>query len=280
MKISRLRFAAIIVLAALLSGCSTFSGLSSGSSNSAKENASPAPVKNLLWIGNSFFYYNNSMHGHVGRLLTAGGGKGFRSTSATISGSGLNWHDINAHFRPGGVASYSFVANNEVRFNSFDKPFDAVMMMDCSQCPVHPKLGALFHETARKHSATVRSHGAEPVLFMSWAYADKPAMTESLAREYQKAGADNNALVVPAGLAFAASIKSRPDLVLTVADKRHPSLMGTYLGACVVLASVYKQNPIGNKYLAGLAPDVARHLQTVAWETVKTFEAGQGRGSL
>jgi hypothetical protein len=276
LKFDRLRFFAIIAIAALLSACSTFPI----STTNAKQVAGPTPVKNLLWIGNSFFYYNNSMHGHVGRLLTAGGGKGFRSTSATISGSGLNWHDIDAHFRPGGVASYSFVANNEVRFNSFDKPFDAVMMMDCSQCPIHPKLGALFHETARKHSATVRSHGAEPVLFMSWAYANKPEMTESLAREYQKAGADNNALVVPAGLAFAASKTARPDLVLTVADKRHPSLMGTYLGACVVLASVYKQNPIGNKYSAGLAPDVVRHLQTVAWETVKKFEASHGRGSL
>jgi hypothetical protein len=117
-------------------------------------------VKNLLWVGNSFFYYNNSMHGHVGQLLSAAGRTGMRATSATISGSGINWHDVEAHFKPGGVASYSFVGDNEVRFNTFDKPFDGVMMMDCSQCPVHPQLQPIFYEYAAKHSATVRKYGA------------------------------------------------------------------------------------------------------------------------
>jgi hypothetical protein len=117
-------------------------------------------IKSLLWVGNSFFYYNNSMHGHVGQLLGAAGVRGLRSTSATISGSGINWHDLEAHFKPGGVASYSFVGDNEVRFNTFDKPFDGVMMMDCSQCPVHPKLQPIFYEYAAKHSATARKNGA------------------------------------------------------------------------------------------------------------------------
>ncbi|MDP3820897.1 MAG: hypothetical protein Q8R33_05410 [Burkholderiales bacterium] len=232
-----------------------------------------APTKTVLWVGNSFFYYNNSMHGHVRRLLAAAkpGEKGYRSTSATISGSGINWHDVEAHFKPGGVGSYSFDANNNVVFNSFDKPFDAAIIMDCSQCPVHPQLSKIFHEYAAKHSATVRKYGAEPVFFMSWAYSDKPEMTEQLAAAYTKAGADNKAKIVPAGLAFARSIAKRPDLNLYVADKRHPSLMGTYLAACTVLASVYGPSPVDNRYTAGLPADVAAHLQAVAWETVQAY---------
>jgi hypothetical protein len=244
----------------------------------------PAPqvsteIKSLLWVGNSFFYYNNSMHGHVGQLLTVGGARGMRATSLTISGSGINWHDVEAYFNPG-MASYSFVGDNEVRFNTFDKPFDGVLMMDCSQCPIHPQLQPIFHETAARHSATARRHGAAPILFMSWAYQDKPEMTTQLAAEYVKAGKQNNALVVPAGLAFAQSVARRPDLNLYVADKRHPSLMGTYLAACTVLASVYKMNPVGLKYTAGLPADVAAHLQAVAWETSQAFHAKEGRGGL
>ena len=232
-----------------------------------------APTKTVLWVGNSFFYYNNSMHGHVGRLLAAAnpGEKGYRATSATISGSGINWHDVEAHFKPGGVGSYSFDANNNVVFNSFDKPFDAAIIMDCSQCPVHPQLSKVFHEYAAKHSATVRKYGAEPVFFMSWAYSDKPEMTEQLAAAYTKAGADNKAKIVPAGLAFARSIAKRPELNLYEADKRHPSLMGTYLAACTVLASVYGPSPVGNRYTAGLPADVAAHLQAMAWETVQAY---------
>lgn len=234
----------------------------------------------MLWVGNSFFYYNNSMHGHVGQLLNAAGQKGHRSSSATISGSGINWHDMEAHFKPNAVGSYSFVGDNEVKFNTFDRPFDATLVMDCSQCPIHPKLQSIFYEYAKKHSETLRKHGSEPILFMSWAYSDVPAMTEQLAVEYIKAGQQNNALVVPAGYAFANSVAKRPDLSLIIADKRHPTLAGTYLAACTVLASVYKINPIGNKYAAGLSPEVATHLQTVAWETSQAFHAKHGRGSL
>lgn len=115
---------------------------------------------------------------------------------------------------------------------------------------------------------------------MSWAYSDKPDMTAPLAAEYVKAGKAHNALVVPAGLAFAASVAKRPDVSLIVADKRHPSLAGTYLAACTVMASVYKMNPAGNKYTGGLPADVAAHLQAVAWETAQSFHAREGRGSL
>ena len=248
-----------------------------------RQASAPGQIRSMLWVGNSFFYYNNSMHGHLGQLLMAqsdNGKRNARNVSATISGSGINWHDMEAYFKPGGVSSYSFVGDNEVRFNTFDKPFDAVMMMDCSQCPIHPKLQSVFYEYAKKHSDTVRKHGAEPVLFMSWAYTGKPEMTESLAAEYTKAGKANNALVVPAGLAFAESLAKRPDIPLIIADKRHPTLQGTYLGACTVLASVFKVNPVGNKYTAGLPADVAAHLQAVAWESSQKFHAQHGRGSL
>ena len=106
---------------------------------------------------------------------------------------------------------------------------------------------------------------------MSWAYADKPDMTGQLADAYVKAGNDNSMLVIPAGLAFARSIKARPELNLYAADKRYPSLAGTYLGAAVVYASLFRKSPVGNTYTAGLDPAVAKHLQTTAWDTVREF---------
>ncbi len=32
----------------------------------------------MLWVGNSYFYFNNSMHGHLGGLLNAAGVRGTR----------------------------------------------------------------------------------------------------------------------------------------------------------------------------------------------------------
>src|SRR5688572_369131 len=100
-----------------------------------------ADPSSAIWMGNSFFYYNNSMHGHVGALIRAAGAKPMRMVSVTISGSGFDWHDVGSHFRPNAVSSYSFDANNNINFNKFERIFDLAIMMDCSQCPVHPQLG-------------------------------------------------------------------------------------------------------------------------------------------
>ena len=227
----------------------------------------------VVYIGNSFFYYNNSLHNHVGRLVAAGvPGHRFRSSSITISGSGFEWHDVDSYFRPGAVGAYTFDAANNIVFNDpKQKLFELAILMDCSQCPLHPTLGATFREFARKHSETVRKHGAQPVLFMSWAYADAPAMTSQLAEAYTRAANDNGAYVIPAGLAFARAIERRPQLNLYVADKRHPSLAGTYLAACTTYASLFGKSPAGLAYTAGLDGDTATFLQNVAWDTVQDF---------
>jgi hypothetical protein len=225
-----------------------------------------------IFIGNSFFYYNNSMHGHVSNLLKgAGETRPFRSVSVTISGSGFDWHDVESYFRPNAVGSYSFDEGNNVVFNNNARLFDIAVMMDCSQCPIHPRLAPVFTDYAKRHAETVRRHGAKPVFFMSWAYADKPEMTDQLAAAYTRAGNDNDALVIPAGLAFARSIRERPGLNLYVADKRHPSLAGTYLAAATTYAALFGTSPEGNPYTATLDAETARYLQTVAWQTVRDY---------
>jgi hypothetical protein len=228
--------------------------------------------ESILWVGNSFFYFNNSMHNHFGRLVRSGGPDSqVRGTSVTISGAGLDWHDIDSLLRPNGLGRYAIVGENELRFSKPGRQYDTAIMMDCSQCPVHPQLQAVFHETVRKYSHTLVRNGVRAVLFMSWAYRDKPEMTASLAEQYTLAGNANDALVIPAGLAFAKAMAKRPDIELYEADKRHPSLAGTYLAACTVYATLYRKSPEGFNYTAGLNPELATALQTAAWEAVRDY---------
>jgi hypothetical protein len=105
-------------------------------------------------------------------------------------------------------------------YNKPGKQYDTVIMMDCSQCPIHPQLQSVFHDTARKHAQSLVKAGIRPVLFMSWAYKDRPEMTSRLAEEYTVAGNANDALVIPAGLAFANAICEGPGLELYADDKR------------------------------------------------------------
>jgi hypothetical protein len=230
--------------------------------------------QSILWIGNSFFYFNNGMGGHVSRLnASAEAAKKVRSTEATISGSSLQWHDVESYFRPNAVGAFSFDAENNVVFNKNDKLFEVAVMMDCSQCPIHPTLKSQFTEYAKKDSDIVRKHGGNPVLFMSWAYQNKPEMTAGLAEAYTVAGNDNDALVIPAGLAFARVVKEHPEITLYIADKRHPTLAGTYLAAATSYAALFKLSPVGLTYTAGLDPAVAKTLQEAAWATAQAYYA-------
>ena len=70
------------------------------------------PPQSIMWVGNSFFYYNNSMHNYVLNLLKAADAKSrARAVSVTISGSGIDWHDMESYFRPNGIGKYSFVGS-------------------------------------------------------------------------------------------------------------------------------------------------------------------------
>jgi Domain of unknown function (DUF4886) len=234
----------------------------------------PDYPKSAIFIGNSFFYYNDGMPDHLGQLEKAADlqhKEHYRNTMVTIGGSGLDWHDVESYFRPNAISSYSFDDHNNIVFNKLDKLFDAAVMMDCSQCPIHPTLKSVFTASTRKDSEIVRAHGAQPIFFMSWAYADRPEMTALLAEAYTVAGNANNALVIPAGLAFARARQKQPELNLYAPDKRHPSLAGTYLAACTTFAALTGLSPVGNTYLAGLDRSTAAFLQETAWETVQDY---------
>ena len=233
--------------------------------------AEATDVSSLLWVGNSFFYYNNSMHNFVSGFGRADGLENIRGTSITISGSGLDWHDMSSYLRPDGVGRYSFVGDNEIVFNKGTRQYDGVIMMDCSQCPIHPQLAPIFFKFVKQNAKIIRDAEATPILFMSWAYKDKPEMTAQLAEAYSLAGKESNILVVPAGIAFANSVKDRPNLELYQNDKRHPTVAGTYLAAATVYATVYKKNPVGNKFTSSLDRDTAAFLQTIAWKTAQDY---------
>ncbi|MBU6379370.1 MAG: hypothetical protein KJS95_12675, partial [Gammaproteobacteria bacterium] len=185
--------------------------------------------------------------------------------------SGIDWHDLASLLRPDGIGRYSFRGDNEIVFNPPGRQFDAVLIMDCSQCPVHPELKAVFHEQAARQARIARERGVQPMFFMSWAYKDKPEMIADLANEYTTAGNASDALVVPAGLAFARAVAARPELELYQQDKRHPSLAGTYLAAATVYAALTGASPVPLTYTAGLPADVASFLRKVAWDTVQDF---------
>src|SRR5215813_6340510 len=262
---------AALVLAVLASGAQA-------QTRPAVTSLGPNFPKTEMFIGNSFFYYNNGMPSHVSSLARAADPdhKGdYAAAMVTIGGSNLQWHDVESYFRPNGIGSFFFDENNNIIPTKREKLYDAAVLMDCSQCPIHPQLKSVFTESAKKDAEIVRKHGATPIFFMSWAYSDKPEMTAQLAEAYTVAGNANNALVIPAGLAFAKARAKQPELNLYAPDKRHPSLAGTYLAACATFAALTGRSPVGNSYHSDIDEPTAKFLQQVAWDTVQAYYYGK-----
>lgn len=231
----------------------------------------------VLMIGNSFMYYNNGADSFAaGICRDMGYHTGF--TMITIGGGGLNWHPLHCYLHQKAMRSYTPAkGGEELVFHEYQDNhiFDAIILQDNSQGPIHPKLAPIFREAAAEACQEVRAVKATPLLMMTWAYEGHPEMTEQLANAIVATANDNDAMVIPTGLAFAASLAERPELALTGEDKHHPLPAGTYLEGCVISATLLKRSPQGAKFTgigaARVLPEEAEFLQKIAWQTVTEF---------
>ena len=231
--------------------------------------------KSVLFIGNSFFYYNNGVHKPVLGMVKANKslGKGHRFRNITINSSSLEWHDVESYVTNEKIGSFSITTSN--KYKKYDpENYDLAVMMDCSQCPIHEDRRDLFNYYVDIHSKTLRENGVEPSLLMTWAYKNVPEMIDGLSAAYTSAGNRNEAMVFPVGIAFQMAEKEISDIDLYTKDKRHPSKAGTYLMAAVIYSSVYNVSPIGNAYDYGLDKQIQERLQVIAWKAVNKYFGG------
>ena len=230
-------------------------------------------IKSLMFVGHSFFYYNNSLHNHLGKLIKADSQIGdIKRRSITINGSSLSWHNVESYLSNENIGSFKIDANKDNSYIEYDETFvDVVIMSDCSLCPIHPKTKEAFYAYVAKHSKTIRKNKAEPILFMTWGYKNKPTMYKKLKKEFLRAANLNNLLVIPAGEAFDHGNKFHPEINLYTSDNRHPSEEGTYLAASVVFATLFGRSTEGNLGIGNIEPLVAIKLQRIADKTVSEF---------
>lgn len=264
-----LRVAAVHLLAAAFAAAILWAG-------NAHAEASTPTVKapkvgkpqRLLFVGNSYLYYNDSLHNHVRRMVIAGGiseKKNLKFKSVTISGGAIFDHNIDSYLEP---------ARLRVK-----KPFQVVILQGGSAAPWRKGRDVKFKETVADFSKKIAAAGGETALYMTHAYVKPhkrydPDMIRKIEQLYLTTGNAVGALVIPVGLAFEEAYKQRPDIKLHKPfDGSHPNLAGTYLAACVVYASLYGESPVGNPYdyFGKIDKDMAGFLQKVANDTVRKF---------
>lgn len=239
--------------------------LAAGAGHAAAQADSP---RRILFVGNSYLYYNDSMHNHVRRIAIAAEPaieKSLQYKSATIGGAPLAHHDVKGLLAPGRLG--------------MKQPYDVVILQGNSGAALSEARSASFRDKVREFSADIAKSGAKTALYMTHAYVApnkdaSPDMMRKTEAMYVAAGKEVGALVIPVGLAFEEAYRQRPGIQLHKDyDGSHPDLIGTYLAACVVYASLYGKSPVGNSYdyYGKVDKDTAAFLQRVAWETVRKF---------
>ena len=224
----------------------------------APEVTSIDPPKDILFIGNSYTYYNNSLHNALRALIgSADMGKDYPGLlkSMTISGAKLVDH---------APAVKAIVESRK---------WDVVILQGHSREAYDKDDINMFQRASRAYDKIIDESGAQTVFYMTWAPEDRPDYIEALNSSYSLIGNHTEALVVPVGLAFDKIKKEYPGIDLYRSDKSHPTMAGTYTAACVFFAALYQKSPEGLTFPTSttLNEEKAAIVQKVAWQTVQDY---------
>lgn len=209
--------------------------------------------RRILLVGNSHTYVNAGVDVHLQALINA---------------AHPDWNAV-VNAQTGGGYTLENHYHDQATLNSINEgDWDLVILQEQSSRPITDP--ELFYAYADSLHQVIAESGALTGFYMTWAWRNNPEMYEPIRDAYNYIGAYLNALVVPAGVAYHNNDQQphAPDLYSS--DNYHPSLNGTYLVACLMLAKIWNVNPIGNAYYpAGIDLATANYLQNLAWTTAQ-----------
>ena len=223
----------------------------------------------VLFIGNSYTYYNN-LPEMISNIANEFGDSIFYDQST-----------------PGGTSLYAH-SQNQTTINKINQQnWDYVVLQDQSQRPslspsyvaasVYPYADQLVNMIQTNYMCS------EPIFYMTWGrkYGDQTncgnyppvctylGMQERLRESYLTMGYDNNASVSPVGIAFKNSIILDSTINLYTSDNSHPSIYGSYLAACTFYSTIFKKSSVGCNFKpSSISQSEALFLQQVASSTV------------
>ena len=225
--------------------------------------------KEVLFIGNSYTYYNN-LPDLVNEIALSFGDT-LMHESSTPGGSNFNAHSTNAQtLNKINQKQWDYVVlqaqSQELSFSHFQVANDS-----------YPYAEILVDSIFANSSCT------EPLFFMTWGrkYGDQSncqfyppictylGMQERLRESYLDMTFTHNASCSPVGMAWKKSIEIDSTLNLYSSDNSHPSIYGSYLAACTFYSSIFKKSAVGSTYWPNAIDSASAYiLQQIGSSTV------------
>ena len=189
---------------------------------------------------------------------------------------------------PGGY-SFSQHLQNKDAINAVQKgDWDYVVLQEQSLAPAKPteEVAKTVYPAARSLDSLIHVHNpqAKVIFYMTWGRKDGwneyewngkkyllintyEGMQQRLITSYLELACINHAWCAPVGMAWQRVRKERPDYILYMPDRSHPSALGSYLAANVIFTVIY-QRRYQTDFTMNIPPEQAEYIQQVAQQTV------------
>ena len=222
-------------------------------------------VYQILFIGNSYTYYNDMPTVYFQKIAEACGYK-IQVTTVTKGGYKLSKHADPADPYGERVAAYLSVSGL----------YDYVILQEQSVLPATDP--EAFYASVRNLAERIRAVGAKPVLYATWGRKEgceklteigmtNESMTWSIMAAYVSIGKELDIPVVPVGLAFL-DVNTNADIELYDPDMSHPSAYGSYLAAMSLFSGIFGVVPDETSYKGNFTTEEARVLCEAAKKAV------------
>ena len=229
----------------------------------------------ILFIGNSYTEMGDARLPAAFAGLVKADGKQVLVGKAVVGGTDLYYHSeselteekINMYYwdyviLQGSSMTIMFPDSFNIIFPTSDKP--------------------LIKEILQKIKNKIKSHRActKIIFVIPWAYEDGLSWLEGRTEDYFamqsriiengiKIGKSLDLITSPVGKAYETVMKEDNDPhYLYLIDSSHPSVKGSYLTACVLYSTVYRDSVMGNNYIDGVTEEEAAHFQEIATQIV------------
>lgn len=221
----------------------------------------------VLWVGNSYTYYND-MPSTVRQIAATQKVK--LSCTRFLKGS----ERLSGHLK-----------NQKLLDAIAAGGWDYVILQEQSSAPAMPtrQVAREVYPAARTLDSLVHvaSPDARVIFYMTWGHKNgnrfpipeyPPAnsygtMQERLITSYLEMAYDNDAWCAPVGMAWRRVRAERPDYVLYAQDCFHPGPLGSYLAANVIFTTIYGK-PYQTDCTLDFPAEQAEYIQRVAQQTV------------
>jgi PKD repeat protein len=222
-------------------------------------------TKKVLFIGNSYTYYND-----LPSLI---------DSLANHNGNDL----IKDQNTPGGYTFEAHTTNTTTLSKISSDTWDFVILQEQSQLPSFPynqvQTDVLPYAKILCDSIRSANDCAKPLFYGTWGRRDGDSQWDSintfekmnnrLYNTYEYMADVNNGKLAPVGIGFryVKEDGSAPisHTQLYSSDGSHPSILGSYLGACIFYNIIFNSTSTGNTYVPnGVSTPEAQYIQFVA----------------